>query len=67
MTTQTIYAVEHGLVETDLDPRVRALIERMQRVRFVRHQHIVAIVRHTADLVKLRRELEAARREAVQP
>ncbi len=59
-TLARAYAVEHdGQVVTDLDPRARAILERMARVAYVLDCHRQAIARHSRTLAELRGELEA--------
>lgn len=60
VTLARAYAVEHdGRVSTDLDPRARAILERMTRVAYVLDCHRQAVAKHSRTLAELRAELEA--------
>lgn len=57
-TLARAYAVERGNVDTDLDPRARAILERMARVAYVLDCHRQAIARHSRQLTELQAELD---------
>ena len=58
MRTVHAYAVERdGNVTTDLDPKIRAIIEKMGRVAYVLDCHQQAVAKHARHLVELRAEL----------
>ena len=54
------YAVENGNVvsESDLDPKVAAILRWMTMVAYVLDQHRLAVARHSRTLAQLRTELE---------
>lgn len=60
------YAVHRdGHVETDFDPWVQRVLVRISQHAYVRDQHRRAIARHSAEIARLRAELE--RQDAPEP
>lgn len=53
-------AVQHGAVvpESDLNPKVQALLRRMSQVAYVLDQHRLAVAKHSRHLAELRAEIE---------
>jgi hypothetical protein len=64
MSLQQRYAVRRdGCVESerDLDPSVRAILERLARCAYVADQHRLALVKISLEASKLRGDLEKMR------
>ena len=57
-TLHALSAERDSTVAADLDPRTRAILERMARVGYVLDQHRIAVARHSQHLAELRAELE---------
>jgi len=58
-TLSRSYAVERGgNVTTDLDPRARAILERMARCAYMIDQHRAGIALNSRRLAELRAELQ---------
>ena len=47
--------------QSDLDPNVVAIMQKMSQVAYVRDQHKIAVARHSRTLAELRLELDRIR------
>lgn len=60
MSLQQAYAVERdGNVSTDLEPKIRALLERLSRINYVIDMHRQGIAMQSKRRAEVQAELEA--------
>ncbi len=66
METLHAYAVTRDCTvvpQSDLDPKVAAILRKMSQVGYVLDQHSIAVARHSRTLIELSVELERVGRQ----